>query len=336
MKTGVYAITHIETGRCYIGSTRRSFSSRWCSHKALLRAGKHHSRHLQNAWNKYGEGAFAFSILMTCKPEDAVSNEQRAISEQKPAFNVTRVLDESLTFTASEETRAKQSKAKRIAAPKHLVNGEMLTLADISERYNIPKHRLIRRAMRGITGDALLGKKRVGREGEGKKYEVNGVLLDAKQISAVYGVPPATVRKRLGIGWSGDSLAAPVVPAEKRYFNHKGDRQMRRYLVYGEMLTLTEISDKYGIPKPTVCRRIKCGVTGDAIVAPPEPPSVSLKKANDMGSQRYTRFAVNGQELTPKEIAEKYGIGHNMVKRRVARGWRGDDLALPTGAKRQA
>lgn len=329
MNTGVYTITHKETGKCYIGSTRRSFALRWYNHKTLLRNGKHHSRYLQNAWNKYGEEAFDFAVLIECAPNEAIANEQRAISEYNPVFNVTKVLDQTLTFTVDDETRAIMSRKKRDAAPKHLVNGELLTLADIAERYNIPKHRLIRRAMRGITGNALLGKKRTGREGEGKKHFVRGELLDVIQISEKYEVPPATVRKRIELGWEGDSLATPVVAAEKRYFNHKGNKQMKRYLVHGEMLTLTEIANKYSLPKPTVCRRIKCGVTGDDLATPPTPFTESIKKATETFVDGVNRHLVYGENLSAKEISEKYGIKHSTVRRRIAKGWVGNQLASP-------
>jgi len=46
----------------YYGSTT-NFKKRVKDHKYLLHRNKHHSSHLQNAWNKYGEDAFEFVIL---------------------------------------------------------------------------------------------------------------------------------------------------------------------------------------------------------------------------------------------------------------------------------
>lgn len=60
---GAYAILNKRTIDIYIGSTRRSFGVRWKEHRTSLRAGKHTNPVLQNAWNKYGESAFAFCIL---------------------------------------------------------------------------------------------------------------------------------------------------------------------------------------------------------------------------------------------------------------------------------
>jgi len=61
---GVYAITHAETGRRYVGSSVH-IRARWAHHKSTLRKNKHHNPHLQGAWNKYGEDAFFFDVLET-------------------------------------------------------------------------------------------------------------------------------------------------------------------------------------------------------------------------------------------------------------------------------
>jgi hypothetical protein len=60
---GVYQITNTITGDLYIGSTIRNFRDRWLSHRSDLRRQKHHNQRLQRAWNKYGEQAFAFSVV---------------------------------------------------------------------------------------------------------------------------------------------------------------------------------------------------------------------------------------------------------------------------------
>src|SRR5690606_34420785 len=52
--SGIYEIHCTKSGRRYVGSAV-NFSARWRLHYTQLCAGKHHSRHLQRAWNKYGE-----------------------------------------------------------------------------------------------------------------------------------------------------------------------------------------------------------------------------------------------------------------------------------------
>lgn len=67
---GVYWIKCSVGSKSYIGSTSRTFYHRWRDHKKLLNQGKHHSMHLQNAWNKYGEENFSFEILETIDIKD--------------------------------------------------------------------------------------------------------------------------------------------------------------------------------------------------------------------------------------------------------------------------
>ena len=59
---GVYAIVHVPTNVGYVGSTN-DLTRRFKEHKTCLRGGKHHSKYLQNAWNKYGEENFEFRRL---------------------------------------------------------------------------------------------------------------------------------------------------------------------------------------------------------------------------------------------------------------------------------
>ena len=66
MNTGVYKITNIITGDCYIGSASRigktksqsGFTVRFDKHLRELKNNSHHNRFLQNSFNKHGEKSF--------------------------------------------------------------------------------------------------------------------------------------------------------------------------------------------------------------------------------------------------------------------------------------
>lgn len=76
MQTGVYCIRNTVNNKRYVGSAGKSFKHRWDRHKDALRNGRHHSRHLQAAWVKYGSKAFRFEIIQRCLPEECVACEQ--------------------------------------------------------------------------------------------------------------------------------------------------------------------------------------------------------------------------------------------------------------------
>jgi group I intron endonuclease len=103
---GVYAITHVASGRRYIGSARNIYN-RWRTHKSDLRRGISPSRHLQNAWNKHGETAFRFEVLEACLGDAVllcareqwwIDHSERKLfnlrSQADPAFGIPRTADQ--------------------------------------------------------------------------------------------------------------------------------------------------------------------------------------------------------------------------------------------------
>ena len=62
MTAGIYIIQCKATGKVYVGSSE-NIEKRWLQHKYSLKKNTHHSKKLQNAWNKYGETEFEFQIV---------------------------------------------------------------------------------------------------------------------------------------------------------------------------------------------------------------------------------------------------------------------------------
>src|SRR5690606_28792905 len=96
MKTGIYQIRNMIDNKRYVGSAARSILNRWSNHKALLSQNRHYSRHLQNAWNKYGEENFIFEVLLYCDPEYCLMYEQIALDHYQPAYNTCKVAGSQL------------------------------------------------------------------------------------------------------------------------------------------------------------------------------------------------------------------------------------------------
>lgn len=85
---GVYWIKNLLNGKTYVGSSA-NLKRRICNHIRLLRNDKHPNKHLQGAYNKYGENVFEFAILEIC---DAIKDtllylEQKYIDEINPEYN---------------------------------------------------------------------------------------------------------------------------------------------------------------------------------------------------------------------------------------------------------
>ena len=116
--TGVYVLDCVENGKKYIGSAAKCFKKRLREHLALLRKGTHHSRHLQQAWNKYGEGSFQFNLLEICAAKDCIKREQFFIQRFNSAdgnhgFNICKESRSRLGVKSSEITCRKIGDANR-------------------------------------------------------------------------------------------------------------------------------------------------------------------------------------------------------------------------------
>lgn len=89
---GIYAIRCSANGRDYVGSSN-DVMRRWRGHCRLLRAGTHHCRYLQFAWNKHGEEAFSLDVLESCAKDALLEREQWHLEHRDRLFNATLIAD---------------------------------------------------------------------------------------------------------------------------------------------------------------------------------------------------------------------------------------------------
>lgn len=115
-KPGIYAITHTNSKRIYIGSGT-SIGSRWRLHKSLLVRNVHHNAYLQNAWNKYGADAFSWSILelvtdkATLRQREQHWIDQTQSTNPRKGFNIAPKALGGFGRTISESHRARLREA---------------------------------------------------------------------------------------------------------------------------------------------------------------------------------------------------------------------------------
>ena len=64
MEQVIYKIINVVNNKFYVGSTTNK-KVRFRQHRNLLRGNRHHCKHLQAAWNKYGEDKFEFVVVET-------------------------------------------------------------------------------------------------------------------------------------------------------------------------------------------------------------------------------------------------------------------------------
>lgn len=82
LKSGVYTITHLPSGKRYIGSSL-DVRQRLATHKWALKRGSHANPFLQNSYNKYGKDEFSFQKILVCAPADVIFYEQKIMDGYK-------------------------------------------------------------------------------------------------------------------------------------------------------------------------------------------------------------------------------------------------------------
>lgn len=111
MTSAIYKIENTSTGDCYIGASVR-IERRWKDHRCALRRGSHYNWKLQEAWNKYGEEKFVFSVLRECPADLCSSLELEYIDALNPGYNLCRHTAHAMVgISRSAETKRKIAKA---------------------------------------------------------------------------------------------------------------------------------------------------------------------------------------------------------------------------------
>ncbi len=133
IKSGIYKITCLSNGKIYIGSAF-NLSNRMSTHKYTLKNNKHKNKHLQNAWNVYGEESFLFETLEIVENKKLIiEREQFYLDLYKPydrsiGFNKAKIAGNTFGIKPSFETRTKQSEAAKKRIRGKLTEQQILNL----------------------------------------------------------------------------------------------------------------------------------------------------------------------------------------------------------------
>ena len=112
--TGIYKITNIVTGKCYVGSTI-NINKRFIKHKTELKCNKHHSLKLQNSYNKHGVNSFVYETIEECSEDIIIVREQHYIdlyNSYREGYNCAPKAGNRLGLKHSDESKRKMSKSQ--------------------------------------------------------------------------------------------------------------------------------------------------------------------------------------------------------------------------------
>lgn len=116
-----YRVTHLPSGKAYIGITTGTAQRRWAAHRRAARSGKNVGSRLHDAIRKHGAKQFKVETLFVCGDWGyACEMERRLIAAcdtLRAGYNATEGGQGTVGFVPSDETRQKLS-AVRLGKPK--------------------------------------------------------------------------------------------------------------------------------------------------------------------------------------------------------------------------
>ena len=240
--SGIYQIKCLSNNKIYIGSSINIYQ-RWKNHKWNLNKNTHHSIHLQNCWNKYGESNFEFKVLLICDQHNNLFYEQRFIdaydsSNSNFGLNIKKKAESPIGNITKEEHEDKEYKI-RGNYKRYLWKGELRTLTDIAELEKYDPMSLISRVV-GLgysVEKALTKEKRIGKY----MFDYQGQQLSLKEVSDLVGIHPRKLNYYLQ---EGLTLEQAIDKFEKKK----------------KQISLREFCKVFGISDTTVKSRLKSGL----------------------------------------------------------------------------
>jgi group I intron endonuclease len=182
----VYQIQNTINGKVYIGSTVK-YRYRKNRHLYLLRHNKHESPKLQNAFNKYGEKSFRFSLLI------------ENVSSIKLLRKYEQYFIDSFDATHPKFGYNIAINAMGGSIPKlYEAFGSKKTLKEWAAEYTVPEDRLYGRIHRGYSvEDALLNRRKNRIRTPKLTYPYRGSPVSVSEIVERFGIPDTTLRRWL-------------------------------------------------------------------------------------------------------------------------------------------
>lgn len=149
MNKGIYKWTNKINNKSYIGKST-NIVRRKSEHLYTLRNNKHRNSYFQNAFNKYGEENFEFSILEICEEDVLNEREEYYINKYNTLnkkFGYNLMENDGNNNRHSEETKLKMSKShsgkkKTLLTRKNMSKAFKGRVYSIQARQNMSKARI--------------------------------------------------------------------------------------------------------------------------------------------------------------------------------------------------
>jgi group I intron endonuclease len=276
--SGVYAIHNDANSRHYVGSAV-NLKCRTRDHFSKLRKNIHENKHLQRAFNKYGENFFWVQVLeIVPEKKNLTKREQFYMDSTLPYYNILRTARSGLGFKHSEEERLriKERIKAKFASMTPDERRQLLLSNGFSTKGKVMSAESRQKKRLAMTGQK---KSESERAAIAKRWKENGAKVQeasvAAQVKRYIVTTPAGVEieiENLSKFCRENELSQAHMSAASlglkrgykgwlcRYRDNPiayDDSRKPRYQVDGKMLTVLEIGALLGLHKNTVRYHIK-------------------------------------------------------------------------------
>ncbi len=299
---GVYQIRNLKNNKRYIGSAAgRGFTNRWNTHKRQLKENKHHSIHLQRAWNKYGAENFVFEVIEVMhatRKEYIIPREQYYLDYYQ---TYERELGYNICYLATSRLGLKQ--------PAEAI--EKMRQARLGVKLTEEHKKKIAEANRGERGNnAKLTWLKVERIREAYKGGITQVVLATE-----YGMNQATISDIiLNKSWFKEDYEPPAKNLGNCVLTIKDVQEIRK-VTSGSCYKLGK---KYGVHFSVISDIILNKVWIDPEYKPPSKKPFSNAKLNQQIAEEIREKYATG-DFTQKQLGEFYGVSRKAISDIVAR-----------------
>lgn len=256
LSSGIYQIRNTINDNIYVGSAK-CFRSRFSKHISALKQGKHHAKHLQAAWLKYGSEAFMFEPLLVCAQSDLIFFEQRCIDTLHPIYNSSPTAGNTLGVRCSLERRAKIAKAH---TGKKLTPEHKAKIAPWGRKPSEATRQKLAAAQAKKTDDPEWRKKvSEGRKGLKLSAEHRAKLSASKKGKKPNLSEEVRLRKNKKIGEA--NRVRPISDAFRKNASTSQRKRVdiERFVFGDEQLTVLELADRFNLDRHVIRKRINAG-----------------------------------------------------------------------------
>jgi group I intron endonuclease len=226
---GVYIVLNAITHKCYTGSSK-DIRGRWISHERLLMKGNHHSKKLQNSWNKHGKYVWFWQVIELCGEKELIEREDFYIDKHDSYHTGYNSIGRANKIEFTREIREKMGSASRAWQ-----NSQDKLIAKEAKRLLELERRSKQRAIRRFLTEARQEERRLLKAAEPRKprkpqsEEHKQKILEALRLrnSTGWQSDPA-VRKNIAVGVRKRGWQPTDEFREAQSRAHKGRKQPNR------------------------------------------------------------------------------------------------------------